>query len=118
MGWHEIIMWLWAEKLYIFALVIILFNRKSLWKFFVKDPITGGNGSTQPDELAKWILINSYVGMLFTHEAVQWPLTLYFMVLTAIIGIAKLDKVLEVLLAWLQSKKGGTKIDDNISEIK
>ena len=115
--WIEILKdgghWIWENKIHLSILLVVFFNRKSLWKYFIKDPITGGNGMTKPDELAKWLLMASFIGMLFTYQAVSWPMTLFAMVLLSVIGIAKLDKVLDVISTLRQSKKDGMKIDNN-----
>lgn len=91
------IAWIADNYIYLLALLVIITNRKSLWKYFVRDPLTGGNGHTQPDELAKWLLMVSFIAMLATYSHVKWPMQLFAMVLLSVVAIAKLDTAVEVL---------------------
>jgi len=116
--WKEIIQeglhWVWNSKVELGILITVVCTRKSLWQYFVHDPITGGNGRTQPDELAKWLLMASFIGMLFTYPTVKWPMELFAFVLLSVVAIAKLDKLVELGVNFFTKKKGGTEIDDNI----
>lgn len=89
--------WLWENRVGVFTFSIIFFNRKSLWKYFVRDPLTGGNGHTHPDELAKWLLMVSFIAMLGTYKIMQWPMSLFAMILLSVVAIAKLDTVVEII---------------------
>ena len=115
--WIEIMQsvasWFWDNKITLSIIGVVVANRKALWKYFVHDPITGGNGVTQPDELAKWLLLATFIGMMFTYITIKWPLELFGMILLAVVGIAKLDKVVEALTAIYKGRKDGTKIDNN-----
>ena len=50
-------------SLVVFA-VFVLWERKVLFKGLFLEPIRGGNGKTQMDELAKWIMIWMLVYMI------------------------------------------------------
>lgn len=50
------LMWLLTNIWVILGLVFVMINRKVLFESLFLQPIRGGNGVTQTNELAKWIM--------------------------------------------------------------
>lgn len=62
---------------------------------FIWQPLRGGNGVTQPDELAKWLITWSGIWMVF-HEGItegqQFTDAKFGVVFAAVVAIASVQK--------------------------
>ena len=79
-----LIQWFWI----LLGLVFVLLNRKVLFRALFLEPIRGGNGITQMDELAKYILL--MLAIVVTFNNLDSETTLYA-VLGAAVTIAGLQ---------------------------
>ena len=90
----------------IVGLIFVAINRKTLFKSLFLEPIRGGNGVTQMDELAKYVII--ILSIVVTFYNLTSTLTLQIL-LGSLVIIAGIQKGSEVWKTFLN--KGNKKED-------
>jgi hypothetical protein len=53
----EFLAWLWEYRLELLVVALVLFYGKSFYTTYIFNPLAGGNGKVQMDEIAKAILL-------------------------------------------------------------
>ena len=108
--------WCMSNLFWIVLTVFIIWERKTLFYGLFLEPIRGGNGKTQMNELAEWVLIWTLVYMVHLEgqSAEQvFPVSWGWAMLGGIFLIAGhekiVDRIAEVLVAKFKNQDNGIK---------
>jgi hypothetical protein len=93
---HTIGYWVWTNKISLAIILFLFWKGSFIWKYLVHQPLTGGNGKVQMYEFTRYTVVLGWIYVvIYEHRHVELDIAI---VLTlAVLGIAKLDKVLEVI---------------------
>lgn len=108
----QIIAWLKSNYLFLTFLGLGVWYGKRAFKTFIFDPLAGGNGSVQMDEMAKGItlgilILASYRDGNRTHEWPYFSDAFYAILLAGVFGIGAIKPAQDVLNNYFGKKNGG-----------
>jgi hypothetical protein len=99
---NEIILWLKSNWFFLVALVVAIRYGKTGFKELIFNPLAGGNGKVQMDELAKGVILAVFILASYkdgnrVREAAYFSDSFYAILLAAICGIASIKPATNVL---------------------
>lgn len=105
----QIIAWLKVNYLFLTFLGLGIWYGKAGFKTFVFDPLAGGNGTVQMDEMAKGItlgilILASWKDGNRTHEWAYFSDAFYAILLSGVFAIAAIQPARDVMTSYFNSK--------------
>jgi hypothetical protein len=116
----EIYNWMYNHIGMIAFVLFVIWERKVLFRGLFLEPIRGGNGKTQMDELAKWIMIWLLVGMVYFEGASVeqvFPESWGWALIAGIFLIAGYEKTVHGIVEYLSRRDKDNKKPEKKVEI-
>lgn len=109
---NDSIAWLKLNWMFLTMLVIAAWYGKTGFKVFIFEPLAGGNGHIQMDELAKGIVLGILILATYRdgnriHEWTYFSDAFYAILLAGVFGIAAIKPATDVLTSYFNKKKDG-----------
>lgn len=108
---NEVIAWLKLNWVFLTMLALGAWYGKTAFKVFIFEPLAGGNGHIQMDELAKGIVLTVFILATYrdgtrAHEWAFFSDSFYAILLAAVCGIASIKPATDMLSSYFKSKYG------------
>lgn len=109
---NEVIAWLKINWVFLTMLTAMAWYGKTGFKLFIFEPLAGGNGHIQMDELAKGIVLGILILATYKDGSRlhEWPYfsdAFYAILLAGVFGIAAIKPATDVLTSYFNKKKDG-----------
>ena len=96
----EILNWVLDNLLLLLIIVILIWERHTLYNSLLLQPLRGGNGVTQMDELAKYVMLVILVYMTYREgetEGSVYPESVFWAMIIGVALIAGIKEFAQVL---------------------